>query len=632
MTMNTRHRATQTTLNHTISSLRKRNLDLESAVSTLQTAVDQLGGDLAKAKWGRRKEVRGRLVALGREEWVVSQLRAVVLSLQEGSERVEDSETLVEERDQVLVALEEILDALNATPPHLHELQSVRVGDVEPSSLGRVILAEAAVERLSEELRVLEERLDEKDQSKLVGDEERGVDAEKDGSLGQSSPVPSSSPALPEDPSTPSTPKVGEPEESTEAIDSEGYPEAEIASDGREKSEDLPPKEPEHEVHINVVDKSDGAIEDVATEGLAEPTTMTSAASPSSTVQSLSTSGYASPASEFPEPSPPPPHPLLIALSTITHRYDDLQHSFRDCYLTLIELRRTLSDPSPAQSDESLGTSKFVLQTAVERLYDYTEDARVELEIRAADEELAVKGWEAIIRMGDEESSSLDIPAIESFVEGSDPAIQKALGSFSVKLADIEHDIARIQAALDNPVPFAADPPLIVGQEEDVPQPETKSTSWSSWTSGLLGVASGGGSSNQPPPTFGSVITTPRGLRHSSSMTFSRKSSTSRSPTRPDPFKTLGLKVPMPSYEPPASHPQKDKSLGPKYIFGTGPRGRPSGFPPNSAPLSGRSFSGPPSLSSVRGVKSASVLPTSSLRWGLGEDNDERSSVHDDVE
>jgi len=91
-------------------------------------------------------------------------------------------------------------------------------------------------------------------------------------------------------------------------------------------------------------------------------------------------------------------HPLLAQLAPVSHRYDDLQHAFRDCHLALQDLRKTISNSSKSSPSSKSSRSTFntpqILQTALERLEDCNEDARVELETRTADEALLARGFE----------------------------------------------------------------------------------------------------------------------------------------------------------------------------------------------------------------------------------------------
>ncbi|KAG6872405.1 hypothetical protein C0995_009995, partial [Termitomyces sp. Mi166 len=168
-----------------------------------------------------------------------------------------------------------------------------------------------------------------------------------------------------------------------------------------------------------------------------------------------------------PAPSPPtisvdgpsPAHPLLADLARTKHRYDSLQRSLRDCHLALESLSVSL---------ESVAIGRVpveALRTAAQRLSDYTEDARVELEIRIADEEIVGKGFEMMLcvpgaltttpSLGLEKDGDQDVMThsdlenqVEAFVKGTDPSVNKAVRNLSRKLEDIEHDIAVLQRAV----------------------------------------------------------------------------------------------------------------------------------------------------------------------------------------
>ncbi|KAJ4000977.1 hypothetical protein F5050DRAFT_188788 [Lentinula boryana] len=98
-------------------------------------------------------------------------------------------------------------------------------------------------------------------------------------------------------------------------------------------------------------------------------------------------------------------HPLISDLDHVSHRYDELQRAFRDCHLALQDLRKALSstdmsDGSSAVSNHSVnGISSQIYQAAIERLDNFNEDARVELEIRAADEALLAQGYQTMLSL-----------------------------------------------------------------------------------------------------------------------------------------------------------------------------------------------------------------------------------------
>ncbi|GLB34477.1 hypothetical protein LshimejAT787_0200420 [Lyophyllum shimeji] len=301
----------------------------------------------------------------------------------------------------------------------------------------------------------------------------------------------------------------------------------------------------------------------------------------------------------------PTPHPLLAELAKAEHRYDALQRALRDCHLAL----ESLSESIPLTSDPRPGSGNVapdVLRTALQRLKDYTEDARVELEIRVADEALAARGFETLLSVPgalalsspsadqDEDTPSRsDIERqVEEFVSGTDPGVEKALRNLSRKLDDIQHDIAVLKRAVHDEV-AAPSPPATA--------PATNG-GWASWirsppvSASPASPASGLGSAGGPAPTFGNVMTTPR-LRHSPSLNlYGSLGRRVPSEAAQDPLASLGLRVPMPSYvhhAHPAHQPlpqPRSRTLSTMYMLGLGAR-RPSGpLAPSASPMT----AGPP--------------------------------------
>ncbi|KAJ8480866.1 hypothetical protein ONZ51_g6372 [Trametes cubensis] len=233
---------------------------------------------------------------------------------------------------------------------------------------------------------------------------------------------------------------------------------------------------------------------------------------------------------------------ILASLAKIKTRYDDVQRGFRDCHLALKELKKSLAEVPAQGSGSDLQT---LLRKAVDRLGDFNEDARVELEIRIADEERVASGYEALLSIPGAMNHSDDSDRMDSndvykeitaFVNGTDRSVAKATQSFSQKLDDLEHDIASIKRTLHELALASPDGSLSAA----VPSARTStSPSWSSWTPSFLSPPR----STSPAPTFGSVMTSPR-LRHSSSFTHPRESS-AESPT--DPLANLGLRIAVPS-------------------------------------------------------------------------------------
>ncbi|KAG2357014.1 hypothetical protein BDR07DRAFT_401553 [Suillus spraguei] len=208
---------------------------------------------------------------------------------------------------------------------------------------------------------------------------------------------------------------------------------------------------------------------------------------------------------------------LLSSLSKVSHRYDTLQHAFRDCSLALKDLKRLLSPIAVASPPTLAPTptpshSQSLLRTALDRISDYTEDARVELEIRITDEALAIRGFETLLTVPGALSlssdSNLDLEEMRAFIDGRDEGVSRAREKLKEKLGDVQHDVAVIKRAVHD---FQAQ----LDEERKADREPEEDKSWTAWTSGLLPR-----SSTPTPtqtPTFGSVMTSPR-LRRSPSV------------------------------------------------------------------------------------------------------------------
>ncbi|ESK82831.1 hypothetical protein Moror_12254 [Moniliophthora roreri MCA 2997] len=248
---------------------------------------------------------------------------------------------------------------------------------------------------------------------------------------------------------------------------------------------------------------------------------------------------------------PDSPHPLLAELTRISQRYSDIQRSFRDCHLSLEELKKSTS------------SSLAHIQIALDRLDDYTEDARVELEIRITDEELLTQGYETMLSVpgalstsasgrGHVRNSSQDSIAptptlgeLEVQIQAFTASAEKAQQVFEKKLADVQHDIARLKQVVHDPNSSLSLSPEPVAESE--PEPPTQNTGWGSWTRMIPSSSRPSSPVPTSPPTFGNVMTTPR-LRHASSIQrLKQQQQQQQALGREDPFAGLGLKVAMPS-------------------------------------------------------------------------------------
>ena len=259
------------------------------------------------------------------------------------------------------------------------------------------------------------------------------------------------------------------------------------------------------------------------------------------------------------EPEDPKRQELLEGLLSVKSRYDDLQKAFRECHTALKDLTKSLS--LVPQSD-TVG----LVRITVQRMDDFNEDTRVELEIRCADEERVAQGFQTLLRVKGaiaSEGEMVDLgERVTAFVEGTDKSVSRTMRQFSQKLDDLTHDIASIKA-------FIHDLP------DNVPEPPKSSATWSSFTASLLGQRPPSRPVS-PAPTFGSVMTTPR-LRHAPSLPHLRKSPTLE---LSDPLAGLHLRIPIPtptttpSFPPIARPPSRQQRIASgTHTLGFGHRG-----------------------------------------------------------
>ncbi|KAL1754132.1 hypothetical protein FB107DRAFT_216271 [Schizophyllum commune] len=237
---------------------------------------------------------------------------------------------------------------------------------------------------------------------------------------------------------------------------------------------------------------------------------------------------------------------LLSRLSRVTHRYDKMQAEFRDCHAALQGLKQDVASFTSSSSPSSLPYNPSSLAAAIQRIDDYAEDARVELEIRAADDALAVRGLSALLTLpgavaptagipGDQRPTLADTAAqITAFTSDDGPSASTT--TLARKLADVQHDISAVQGA--------------VGALHGVQRPTAS-------------------------PTFGHVMTTPS-LRRTPSL------------KQLGGLASLGLRVPMPAFvvqdarsaEEQGLAAPRARTLSAMYMLGVGLRGRGVGGSP----------------------------------------------------
>ena len=431
----------------------------------LREALDELSADLAREAYGRRREVALRLALLGREERICERLRRWMRRSRELASRAKTTDHACECHscrvfEDVLKDAHTMLDAVDGED------------DESPSNgqLTRLFVAQDAVKMLTKELtREMERRIQlertvvqmqqnvhEPESATLTNDVERNH--EERTPRGEPKTVVQLRKGLVVD-GIPQTSSLVQQIGATENIARPPTPPPQVL-DPEESTPSNSLEVPLSE-NINQQSLTPQSQDSIQLAQLDQPTILPEPSKPTISI--------------LPSTDTLPPHPLLFDLERVGKRYDNLQRTFRDCHLALQNLRSNMSDdPTP----ESTGIHA-VINAAIERLYNYTEDARVELEIRVADEALLARGFEALLSIPgamspSPSSSSVSVndysPHVESqdleseiraFVEGTEPSVQKALHGFNSRLEDIQHDIAVIKLAshdLYSPVPVAGEP------------------------------------------------------------------------------------------------------------------------------------------------------------------------------
>jgi len=593
----------------------------------LRMALDDLSEEISRETYGRRREISLRLACLGREENIAEQLRRWHRKACEYHQRassITDVEEVMDIFGRAISESDGLLDTLDG---------ELCLEELPAGSLARVIAARDAAGFLSQELQVETDRrmqlerylahLQEQ-QPSLPTSTERLSEIEEPlpspiADISSSdSPSPSAPPVysdagtqdtipgakvdkpLPLSPKSPipsrpspnlvlyhPSPVISSPLDNVPWLDPElnGADEAV----GQEINADATPPitpslpvivesaEPSiSSVHVSPVDTEPAPETDdrdvspteeasLPVQDLKRPLatlTLTPQSSVSETRTPISTVRTLSPPIE---PEDPKPRELLEKLSSVKSRYDDLQKAFRGCHTALKELTKSLT--LVPQSD-TIG----LVRITVQRLDDFNEDTRVELEIRSADEERVTHAFQTLLRVkgaiaSEEEMADLE-EKVTAFVEGTDKYVSRAMRQFSQKLDDLTHDIASIKA-------FIHDLP------DDVPGPPKSSGTWSTFTASLLGQRPPSRPTS-PAPTFGSVMTTPR-LRQAPSLPQLRKSPTLE---LPDPLAGLHLRIPIPAPIPTPSSPpiarppsRQQRTVSGMHMLGFGHRGGLLGSP-----------------------------------------------------
>lgn len=598
-----RHAATTATL-HMQAASAQTSLASEQRQSTrLRDVLEEATEELAREAYGRRREIALRLAVVGREDQLVEALRRWVRRTQET--RAKEDVPIEQRLDSIVGDAGDLLALVDGAVPREADIQDT---GTSTGSVARIAAAHDTVRALVEELQLETERR--MHLERVLGDAE--VDEE-----GRIIPPPVHEPPTPPpkaehvNTATEVTPEVVMVDAATSPICS---PSPKAPVQALEASlEDpgslavpadfpvvLPPIQPTPEPTAIITLHQPAPRSAMGSPAFLSPRT---SPSPSISTQEntfattslgslalqdstlASTNGFdttkssSSPASSISQLSPRRHSPpLLSELGNTKTRYDELQRAFRDCHLALRELDQTLQ---ALLTTSSLPTS--ALQVIFIRLDDFNEDARVELEIRIADEERIARGYATLLAVPGaitSEAEAQDVErAVRAFVDGSDAAVARAVNQFSRKRDDLEHDIAALKLAVHE-VPQAQLQPEPQFQSQAQSRPTTPapgSTANASWTSLAAGLFTAGSSRPaSPSPTFGSMVTSLRGRRVVSS-------SSDGGPGASGPLATLQrqFRIPMPDlhqhHAPPSPSPvipgPRARTTSGMYMLGLGMRG-----------------------------------------------------------
>ena len=540
--LNARHAATTSTLHTQFASAQAALATEQRQCARLRDVLDEATEQLARETYGRRREIALRLAVVGREDQLAEALRRWVRRAQETCAK-ED----VQIGQRLSIVVRDAGELLGLVDGAASREDGPGIG-----SVARIVAAQDKVRMLVEELQVETERRMQLERvlgRSEVDDDGRVVPPEPHTTLPAITTV-----------AIKAMSEVVKVDVATSPIcpsPSQAAQETEIPSEDPVSS-GLPPAEPPVVSPQTNLTSFEHTPTTVATlhhptprSSIGSPAFLSPRSSPSSPSASIpvntdfAISAYlslqdttsASTTTNEPNITSPPTSPnsspslpssqhhlpsnLLTELGKTKTRYDELQHAFRDCHLALRELSQILQALPPSAS--ALPTS--ALQTILARLDDFKEDARVELEIRIADEERVARGYATLLAVPGAIASAEEAQDVESavraFVEGSDATVARALSQFARKRDDLEHDIAALKCAVHE-LPQA----LVQAQAPSSPSPSSRpatpatGNTPSSWTSLAAGLfASGGGTSRpaSPSPTFGAVVTSTRTRRAVSS-------------------------------------------------------------------------------------------------------------------
>ncbi|KAG9050898.1 hypothetical protein FS837_001552 [Tulasnella sp. UAMH 9824] len=554
----TRSEARVATLEEDKDALRNAVTFAQSQTARLRDALDDLTEDISRESHGRRREVALRLKVVEREEHTVAELRRIARGLEDGMKAAKEGQEDLSEGallEHVLAEVYALVDQLDAGSSSFEpsaSLETEEDGVEAEGSLARVISCQEAVASLSHELQVeterrlnLEKRLADLTVGRLIvpQPEEVNVVLATPSDLGVS---PDPNATLVEEQNRiavhPLTPVVQVSRGCSPISIQQPLPVVPNRDVGPALEVDVEdgPEEAEGEVHVEtpsepvapvvVETPSEPAVAPVVMVEpvpVVPPTLIMEVAvespKPSPVPQLLSPIVIDTPVAGAVTPSvsssiPVTPHsakptspfsspfaPLLVDLSQVSTRYESTSTALRNCSALLSRLKAdfagaTLQLPSPPPATVP------IFRSYLDRISDFLEDCRVELEIRVADEARLAKGFETMLALpltlagGSSDPTQMEFK-IRQFVDGTDPGVAKAVESFGRKVEELEHDLALLKRAIYDA--GLLEPSLSL----ESPSP-TGAGSWS-WTN-LVSPGASRSRPTSPAPTFGAVMTQQR--------------------------------------------------------------------------------------------------------------------------
>ncbi|KAI9511096.1 hypothetical protein F5148DRAFT_1009987 [Russula earlei] len=524
-----RHAATTSTLHTQLASLQAALAIERRQSARLRDVLDEATEQLARETYGRRREIALRLAVVGREDRLAEALRRWVRRAQEM--RAREEAPTAQQFSSVVSNAGELLALVDGAASHSEVEATLSAGT---GSVARIVVAQDAVRALVEELQIETERrmqlervlgraeVDEDGHVVLPASSEPSSTAKSPSVVTEAMPEvvkvdTATSPicpprpqesiqfiteAVPEDPVSPETPPAGLPvvHSRTELTPVEHFPT--IYQPTPRSTQGSPAFLSPH---------SSPSLSSPANTHSTLPASLPlqdtiSASSNELDNDNTRPESPSTPASSISPPSPghSPSSNLLTEIGKTRNRYDELHRAFRNCHLALRELGQTVQALPPSSL---LPIS--ALQTILARLDDFNEDARVELEIRVADEERIARGYATLLSVPGaiaSEAEAQDVrQAVRAFVEGSDATVARAQSQFSRKRNDLEHDVAALKLAIHELPQTPSSPPP---SSRPVTPAANTLPSWTSLAAGLF--ASGGSSRpSSPSPTFGAVVTSP---------------------------------------------------------------------------------------------------------------------------